>query len=1458
MSIVQATALQSFDKFSETLSDIITRLLNGDNPENHKIPFRASIPGRDARQNIIIFGKNVSEQDRENYLSKYPDDERYRTDKDGKFLLDPNGDRVSSFITYYSFSHGLKGLYQIAKDRSIYLIANGINFGTKKEHGIKTVGMITIEGDYSRDIDQQFKYVCKVCKKYNIPEPTYYYVTGGKSLHIVWMFSTPIPAETAWSIRMQLLRSFGFDGAEGDYADGNSRISALITNSYRIGGKKEKPHKDGNHYYGSFKCFSLDNVYTASDFDCLFINPLGKWNPEFNKTGLDDNGNTKILCPEEAYTTEERLADAWADKFLPYDENEVTEAKKLLDSFTAEKVVQIKKSGSDSPVSITTKKEIEELRSQASNTGFDLLDLISLKNKNLIESGSQSGARFNDYKKLCFALNKTHNYLLALGLATKNTPADCLDIWANNSGLDNNHETRLAAFNFLGKTALVTFDPDSQNEKEVIALSKLKGNINYRCKRAKIANPLESKIPAPVPNKPTEAKPVNNNSAVLPGWGTPDKTDYSTFSKIDGGWKRFATGFDDLHIVFDSALLKDATEATIALKDIKQKADNWLDPNNQELLEPFVGGGRTIIIKGAKNWTRENLIALGSFCKAKGAGRVIIDGKRFEYYQVEGELFLSGKDVKLIHEPFLKPQYIIDLIDSEKAKAALIESTVGSNKTGAALCIALYYALKHNIPILWTAATRTLCHGTAARCFENLGYTLPVYDPETWLTKKPSKANFKGLIFCPDSYAVPTNLMEEYGIKDYILITDECSYTIYHSHFADTAITAKRAKSLVGISNLMAGATLSLYLEANITKPCSNWVESKIKGNILKIKNTYQAPRKFITWNQNSPYAMLNAMVDIKRKNPDATILDTTQAKELDSSLSPVNKKKFLVDAGFKADDIILLDDISDPSHPAHGITQRQDKFDEFFSETIKGKIVIGNPKFFSTGTNINKHCIDYCFDILQGKGTPMAALQQPMRVRDREGLERHIFINNCGLDHPKYKGYSTKKIQDSIEQITNRTNQEYEKLGGKADFSQLRSDIDSAEYAAHCQYLQTLFVKSYRIIAHGLMKREGWTLIDSDKWLEANVSSEEEKIIKEDSTTKEAFREIKLEGKDAIRNEIKNSELIDDDAAKNLRSSRTELSQEDKSKLDRYDFHKSTLGLVDATATNIMRWQDGYYKQLRYQFYFLKDSQQYLRLKESKNIEMSNKDGHVFDFDRLAKSNLAAYGFLRELGVDKLINEIRRIAKGESTENHIYLKEAPVKVVPTVEKCQKLGLDPDADHLGIPLNVKEGSPLELIALRLKADPIKCYNLLGFTPDKKAKTSYIIEDLIEKFGYARISNGKKSKAIKHYLILFDDAREDFFAHLLHQHKLSVYDANNPDHEYIFDLCCEGNVQAPITQDYKLVRNGLENVKQGEPNILDLLDIGGASPLKEQPQASLPNNVQPIQLSRQLTIPGIKQ
>lgn len=1453
MTIVRSTALQSFDDFCGNLKDLISLLVSGDDPENHILPGRESIPGCDAKRNIIIFGRNVSEESKKSYLNQYSEDDLYRKDNDGKFLLDDSGGRVSKLVTYNGLKHGLYGLYEIAKSTSIYLIANGIDCGSKAAHGAKTIRMIAVEGDYFDSLDEQIPFILQICKKYNIPEPTYYYISGGKSVHFAWIFSEPVPAEVGWFIWMQLLRKLGFDGCEGN----ESSLAGMLTRSFRIGGKKEKPAKDGNFYYGSFKCFSLDNIYSPDDFNSLFEKPLGRWNDKFSKDALDVdgfpilNGSTPIkLRPEESYSPEERLLDDWRDKFHPYDQNEIAEAKKLLDSFSAERVVHVKASG-NSVGSIGTRKEIEELKNSATVTSWGLLDFISLSARGLIESGSIPTQRRQAYKQLCYILPKTYNYLLGLGLVTPNTPEDCLMLWADNSKMENNHESRKSAFAFLKKTQLICFDLDSKKEKEVRAIQELNNKIARYCRRAKIANPLDSK-----PDVKPESKPesdVDNNSVVTTNLLAKATTDYSTFSYVDGGWKRVAEFGDyDLHIVFDKDLLKEAMEATIALPDKKQKEADWLDAENQKILEPYVGEKRKVVIKGAtsKNWSRANLKALGGFCYAKGAGRVFVDDQPFEYFQVSDELSLSGDDVKEIHEPFLKAQPLIDLIDREKARLIFLESQQGTGKTQTGYAIALYLSILMNLPIVGIYPTRSLRDNAALQLKKILGYSLPIVDKD-WFTNKPSKENFKGFLLCSDSVGTKgVTYLEENGIDRVILLCDESSQTVKHIHFADTAISAKRAKDLYSHSKIFSKAAITLAMDADQVNPAVKFLESKVRGNVLKVKNTFKTHRKFITWNQNSPHTMLNAAVEIKRKLPDSTVLIISQAKKLTSSLSPVNLKKHLVDLGFCADDVILLDSdsISNPDHPAHKIKYDKDEFDKFFSEYIKGKIVIGNPFMFKTGTNINRHCIDFTFDICQGKGDPTGVLQQCMRVRDREGLERHIFINNCGLDHPRYKGYSPEKVRQSIEDIKDRSDKEYEKLGGKVDFSLLRSDLDSAEFANHSMFLQTLFVRSYGKIAYGLMKfKQGWELVDSDEWLKQHTFSfsdafdtsqdlilmkEDYEAIANDSVTKEAIREIRLEGEVEVLNAIATSELVSSDEAKALRRSQTDLSFEEQIKLDRYDFHKATLGLVDCDVKNISRWQDGYYRQLRYQFYFLKDTQQYLRLRESKNIEINNHDGHTFDFDRLSKSHLAGYGFLRELNVDKLINEIRRIAKGGSTEDHIYLKSAPVKVDLPYQKCEKYQLDPDADHYGIPLNFDKGSPFELIYHRLISNKMKCYNLLGFSPVNNV--SLTIERVIEKFGYARVSNGKKGKALKHYLILFDDNREEFFSHLLHHHQSSIYSEHNPDRDFIWDLASVGSSVDPITQDYKLVQNGVRNLKDGSgsPNILDLLDIGAAEPLED--------------------------
>jgi hypothetical protein len=75
MSIVRATALQSFDDFCGNLRDLASLLVSGDDLENHIFPGRESIPGCDAKRNIIIFGRNVSEESKKSYLNKYSEDD---------------------------------------------------------------------------------------------------------------------------------------------------------------------------------------------------------------------------------------------------------------------------------------------------------------------------------------------------------------------------------------------------------------------------------------------------------------------------------------------------------------------------------------------------------------------------------------------------------------------------------------------------------------------------------------------------------------------------------------------------------------------------------------------------------------------------------------------------------------------------------------------------------------------------------------------------------------------------------------------------------------------------------------------------------------------------------------------------------------------------------------------------------------------------------------------------------------------------------------------------------------------------------------------------------------------------------------------------------------------------------------------------------------------------------------
>lgn len=1433
MTIVRATALQSSDEFCGNLRDLASLLVSGDDLENHTWFYNIESINPDGgtksnSRNLIVFGMNSWERDEEKFRSRYG----------------------SSAIYKWGFESTLKYLYHQAENSSIYLKANGIDRGTALVDGIDSVRLIAIEGDHFASLEEQIPFIFQICKKYGVPEPTYYYITGGGSIHFVWVLSSPFAAEKAWLIRMMLLRFTGLDGADGDYASGNSNLSSLLTQRYRVGGHKIKNNKLSG-FYGSFKCFSLDNVYSADDFNSLFENPLGKWNIDFSKDAVDCdgfpilNGSSPIkLSPEESYSPEERLLDDWRDKFHPYDQNEISEAKKLLDGFTSEKVVHVKASGNNSVGSIGTRKEIEELRNGATVTSWNLLDFISKSARGLIESGSIPTQRRQAYKQLCYILPKTYNYLLGLGLVTLNTPEDCLTLWADNSKLENNHESRKSAFGMLDKTQLICFDLGSKNEREVRAIQELNKKIALYCKRAKIANPLESK---------SESKPesdVNNSSVVVPGWSKQVKGEVNNIStskllKItvanhnqDVSTERLKElSYIPIHIIsgfsgFSHGLFT-TFEVLAKVKKAKISGNGYFadcDLLRNELL-PYFKDREIFIHLGSDPLTNKALLGLGFSAQKECAVKVVEDDVDYEfssYLTLINDMNLSNPDVEFNSHGFIEPGFFLNLIKSRGFNGLfLFQSLMGTGKTEQIKDVIDFLdgEGKHTFSIV---ARKSLQSDQADR------FDIPTRDEinaQKYSVGYRHGRSKKGMVCCFDRLDAIIDYCEEYNVpeKDRVIVLDECSSGYSHLFNSSTTVAVNRNEK-IDIFHYLLETSLVIGMSANVTRHCEEALINAKPGNVLKVKNIYKPSvgKEVVVW-QNK-LEMINNVAFLASLNI-APIWLATQGAEVTSTHNAKNLADDLIAKGVLSDRIMLITKftINDETHPAFKCNESGYK-EDFYRKAKENNWVVIQEPIFQTGVDFSNHPFRFYFLICTKTGLPDDATQTFKRLRDSYRgsgkMERHItFTPNPGLGGSRISGYCADDVEKNLRAMIEYSDSAYESYGGSLVRSVNREYSNLGFY--YCdQAFRNRCASNFDNIVFTLLKADGYYLIDSKGHLEDHAIKNKElgffdyyyepdQLSQDLRADRLLLKEIKQANLDAGDEQAAATKKPEESRYKELRAlerANHKLSQSQKYEIERYEFDRATGGVIPCTAKSFRQYKDGYFRGLEMILFALHPD--FLRLSESMNYErFISKDGKETGYDRVFKSKLSMIHFLKSVGFLRVINEVVLRSYNPDYPNFSILVHDPVKL-----------LD-DSDDLFCEIDL-DCDVLTEIFPKLSTQESK--NILGFKHGSYKVAT--LKQVFKKFSIEIEASGRINKKRSYFVKLLNGDLRAYNQHFKAKYLSNALCLN----EIVLELCIDS--AEPVTQDFKHIRAGLGKINQNvknELNLFDLIDIGSAELIPDQ-------------------------
>jgi hypothetical protein len=1064
----------------------------------------------------------------------------------------------------------------------------------------------------------------------------------------------------------------------------------------------------------------------------------------------------------------------------------------------------------------------KELVATAKKTNFDLLDFVWRKDRDLIELGSIPGTRYAAYKILCHSVTKIYNYLISLGLATKNTPFDLLTIWAKNSRLSPSDDSYLAAFNMLASVGSETLDPTNSLDK--VTIDKVAKTLAFYCKREKISNPLE------IDDQP-KLDPVKTSLR------------FSDLSKSTHlSWARFSESCDPLYIVFGNDDLFPAIPM-VAIPDVKQTNQEYINYDIREGLKPYIGNKREINIdtKNAKQWTKPDFVNLAKFVTTNNGSKnkvndcqlTIDDQDMFDYLAddlIDNHLSLNSLDI-CFDDRNVDVDQLIGEIEKRHAKNIYFEAPHGLGKTTFSTALSTYFWELFNIATVVVTPTISL----RKNC--GVGYKLPQVDESFWMYQNPK--NFRGCVTCLDSlFTRVMPLLEEHDIK-YILIFDECSKNISHLHVGDTHIKKDRALHLSKVEKLLNSSELNVFLDADIYQSVVNYIQRSAPRNSLKIGTSFKFNREFVLWDGSSPKDMLKAVHLIRLNEPNATINVNSQSAKFDATYTPKNIANALMDMGIWFEDIVVHDGENlEPDHPGFDILSKPKHVQEaYFSKFCKGKIVITNQNFFSSGVSVASHCFDYQFNIFYNQGLPTDALQIPLRLRDKQGLQRHIWVANTVLGSSTLTGYTPKQVEEQLKLKIQYFDKGYERLRGYYNPADLVRSALSSQYMYEMIALESnLKIGSMfrRVVLRLIKHKQNWTLLDANDWIDKYKSGIDKYIVDRVYSPKteigqsdlySAIKKSQAETVEGKNSEVAIAQLISDDEYKELINKNQKFSNEEEILLDRYQFNKSCLGVIpNPTKDDIQLWRDGFWRKLKSEFSLLIDRFWYTRVEESIKLEKSAKNKHFFEFDWVKKSDLPRSVYLRELGLDQLIREkywleIGSIkfesAKFINSPNQEFTKEADVN-----------GVKITVNFTGTRLDLSKGSLLHSIAEKIANEPLKAKNLLGFKPEKT--TLAIIRQVLDIFGHKieTVGNGKATK----YVLIRDDNQE--LRNLYHRQirnlvGLSAFSENNPYSEFIDELVVSNN--EPVTLDAKAIKAAIPQVDfKSQFNLADLVDIGEAA------------------------------
>ncbi|MBD2148353.1 DEAD/DEAH box helicase family protein, partial [Sphaerospermopsis sp. FACHB-1194] len=979
-----------------------------------------------------------------------------------------------------------------------------------------------------------------------------------------------------------------------------------------------------------------------------------------------------------------------------------------------------------------------------------------------------------------------------------------------------------AAFNMLHSVGSETLDPANSLDKSTI--DKVNKTLAFYCKREKIGNPLE----------------IDDQPKLDPTKSSLRFSDLSKSTYLN--WTRFSESCEPLHIVFGNADLLPAIPM-VAIPDVKQTNHEYINYDVREGLKPFIGNKREISIttKNAKQWTKSDFVNLVKFITANNGSKnkvndcqlTIDDQDMFDYLAddlIDNQLSLNSLDICL-DDREVDIDYLISEIEKRQSKNIYFEAPHGLGKTTFSTALSTYFWELFNIATVVVTPTISL----RKNC--GVGYKLPQVDENFWIHQ--NQKNFRGCVTCLDSlFTRVMPLLEEHDIK-YILIFDECSKNISHLHTGDTHIKKDRALHLSKVEKLLNCSELNVFLDADVYQSVFNYVQKSAPRNSLKIGTSFRFDREFVLWNGSSPKEMIKAVHLIRLNEPNATINVNSQSAKFDATYTPKNIANALMDMGIWFEDIVVHDgDSLEPDHPGFDILSKPKHVQEaYFEKFCKGKIIITNQNFFSSGVSVANHCFDYQFNIFYNQGLPTDALQIPLRLRDKQGLQRHIWVANAVLGSSTLTGYTPKQVEEQLNLKIQYFDKGYERLRGYYNPADLVRSALSSQYMYEMIALESNLKTGSmfrRVVLRLIKYKQNWTLLEADKWMEEYKSGVAKETIDRVYSPKteigqsdlySAIKKSQVETIDGKNGEVALSRLISDDDYKNLINQNQKFSREEETLLDRYQFNKSCLGVIpNPNKDDIQLWRDGFWRKLKSEFSLLIDRFWFTRIEESIKLEKSAKNKHFFAFDWVKKSDLPRLVYLRELGLDMLIREKYWLEIGSiKFESSKFIKSPNQEFSKEVEvNGEKLTVI----LTGTKLDLSKGSLLQSIAEKIANEPLKAKNLLGFKPEKT--TLAIIRQVLDIFGHKieTVGNGKATK----YVLIRENNQE--LRNIYHETMrkligLSAFNENNLYADFIDELAIANN--EPITLDAKAIKAAIPQVDvKSQFNISDLVDIGQAA------------------------------